>query len=64
VVTDERVNEIERWFVRRGVPHLVEDDIAAEIRQILAVRTAYHVAQGTFAALDLGVGSGTGMGTS
>jgi len=26
VVTDERVNEIERWFVSRGVPHLVEND--------------------------------------
>jgi len=26
VSTDERVNEIERWFVQRGVPHLVEND--------------------------------------
>ena len=26
MATDERVNEIERWFVRRGVPHLVESD--------------------------------------
>jgi hypothetical protein len=26
VATDERVNEIERWFVQRGVPHLVESD--------------------------------------
>ena len=57
MASDERVNEIERWFVQRGVPHLVENDnddtildtwsdIGFEIRQILAVRTAYHVAQG------------------
>ncbi len=26
VSADERVNEIERWFVQRGVPHLVETD--------------------------------------
>ncbi len=35
-------------------------DVGAEIRQILAVRTAYHVAQGTFAAPDLGADNGTG----
>ena len=27
----DRVNEIERWFVRRGVPHLVESDHDASI---------------------------------
>jgi hypothetical protein len=27
----ERVNEIERWFVQRGVPHLVETDTDASI---------------------------------
>ena len=64
MVSDERVNEIERWFVRRGVPHPVGSDIGAEIRQDLGVRTAYLVARWTPATSDLGVGNGTGMGTS
>ncbi len=34
-------------------------DVGPEIRQILAVRTAYHVVQGTHDASNPGVGSGT-----
>lgn len=37
---------IERWFLRRGVPHLIHDyhastDVGPELRAVLAVPTAY-----------------------
>ena len=41
----------ERWFVRRGLPHLIDDysastefaaDMTEEIREALAVRAVYH----------------------
>ncbi len=38
-------------------------DIGPEIRQILAVRTAYHVARGTHVAAVVGTGTGTDTGT-